>query len=295
MQKNFFMRPFYYTSLALAALLIYSCSGNQEKDSTSKDTSTSESTSKAQVTQTVSYNFPSALQITSLFKKAGLQYMEGIANTPKESSKFSSSFSKSLNLGIYGADLAYCVLSKQSQEANNYVKVTTELASDLGMNRVFNEGQFVQRFEKNISNEDSLHDIITELQMETDTYLQDNDQMHVSAIAFSGAWIEVMYLGSKSFEQSKGRGLSDKIAEQMIYLSKIIAVLKSHEKKESGITDLTKELNSLLDSYNGLESVKKSKAEIKEEDSGVIISLTDEETDLLNKKIGELRAKFINS
>jgi hypothetical protein len=295
MKKSGFRHPILFSALAVITLVFYSCTANQDKDSGSKDTSSSESPSKAMAGQSVAYNFPSALQIASLFKKAGLQYMQGIANKPKESSKFNSTFSKSLNLGIYGADLAYCVLSKQSQEANDYVKATTELASDLGMNRIFNEGQFVQRFEKNISNEDSLRDIITELQMETDTYLQDNDQMQISAIAFSGAWIEVMYLGAKSFEQSKGKGISDKIAEQMIVLSKIIEVLKSHEKKESGIAGLVKDLDGLLVAYNGLDSVKKSKAEIKEEDSGVIISLTEDETGVLTKNINELRAKFITS
>ncbi|MCC6690231.1 MAG: hypothetical protein IT235_01735 [Bacteroidia bacterium] len=79
----------------------------------------------------------------------------------------------------------------------------------------------------------------------------------------------------------------------MTILTKIINVLKVHESKEPGITSLVTEMTGLLDVYNGFESVKKSKTNI-EEDSSLVVELTEAETTDLVKKITEIREKFVS-
>ena len=295
MQKPNLLNVLKYTLAVAIAVTMVSCSSSNETKDQNTETQTIDSSAQKTESPEVSYNLPSPLQIASLFKKSGLKYIEGITNAQKDPSKYTSNFSKSLNLGIYGADLAYCVLNKQNQEATNYMKASTTLSSSLGMTSIFEEGGFVKRFEKNINNEDSLRNIIAELQMATDTYLEDNEQQQISAIAFSGAWTEAMYIGSKVFEKSKDQNLNNKISEQMTILSKIINVLKSHESKDPGISTLVADLNTLLVIYNDFDSVKKSKAEVKEDDFGSVVTLTEKETGDLIKKINELRNKFVNS
>lgn len=295
--KKFYSLATYTLSIATAVLL-FSC-GNGTKDP-STETQVPVAAEDTEVvstpsTEQVSYNLPSPLQIASLFKKSGLNYIEGITNAQKDPSKYTSNFSKALNLGVYGADLAYCVLNKQSQEATNYMKASTQLSSSLGMTSLFEENNFVKRFEKNINAEDSLRDIIAEVQMATDTYLEDNEQQQISSVAFAGAWTEAMYIGSRVFEKSKNKSLNNKISEQMTILSKIINVLKMRESKDPAIGSLVTDLNSLLEVYNGFESVKKSKAATAEDESEQVVNLSDDETNLLIKKIMELRNKFVNS
>jgi len=277
-----------------ASTLIFSCGGNDTKD-TAADKPSADSATQKTDDQDVSYNLPSPLQIASLFKKSGLKYIDGVTNKQKDPTKYTSNFSKSLNLGIYGADLAYCVLNKQSQEAMNYMKASTQLSGSLGMTSIFEEGSFVKRFENNINNEDSLRNVIAELQMATDTYLEDNEQQQISAIAFSGAWTEAMFIGSKVFEKSKEKSLNDKISEQMTILYKIISVLKLREAKDPGIPGLVKDLSGLLDVYNNFDSVKKSKTNAKDDDFGTVVGLSDQETTELIQKISQLRDKFVNS
>jgi len=279
-------------------LLLTSCSGNETKEQAKEqviDNQSSDSSKNKEALPEVSYNLPSPLQIASLFKKSGLVYIEGITNNQKDPAKYTSNFSKSLILGVYGADLAYCVLNKQNQDAMLYMKASTQLSGSLGMSSIFEEGSFVKRFEKNINNEDSLRNVIAEVQMATDTYLQDNEQQQISAIAFSGAWTEAMYLGSKVFEKSKDKKLNEKIQEQMTILSKIINVLKSRESKDPEITALASDLNGLLEVYDNFLSVKNSKTASNEEESNNLVILSDKETSDLIKKISELRNKFINS
>ncbi|MFL5762919.1 MAG: hypothetical protein ACJ77K_03185 [Bacteroidia bacterium] len=243
-------------------------------------------------TQEVTYSLPSPLQIASIFKKSGLKYKAGITSELKDPAKYTSNLSKAVNLGVYSADLSYAVLNKQNQEAMNYMKLSRQLADNLGMGTVFEQGNLSTRFEKNLSNEDSLAYIIAELQMVTDMYLDENDQQQITSIVFSGAWIESMYIGSKVYEKGKDKSLNNKLAEQMTILGSIINALKAEEKKDSGITGLIADLQSVKDIYDQLPSVKNNPGA--SEDTEKELSLTDDEVTQLTTKIEAIRTKFIN-
>ncbi|HEX8516915.1 MAG TPA: hypothetical protein VF868_12000 [Bacteroidia bacterium] len=278
--------------LIATGMLLASC-GNE----TSKEDSVTEADTVATETATVevedvSYSLPSPLQIASIFKKSGLKYKDGITSTLKDPSKYTTNLSKALNLGIYSADLSYTVLNKQNQEAMNYMKLCRQMADNLGMGSVFEQGNLSKRFEKNIGNEDSLAYIIAELQMVTDMYLDENDQQEVTSIVFAGAWIESMYVGSKVYEKGKDKSLNSKLAEQMTILGSIVNALKSQEKKDPAISGLVADLQSIKTIYDGLPSVKNQPEAA--EDSEKELSLTDEEVTTLTTKIEEIRTKFIN-
>ena len=83
------------------------------------------------------------------------------------------------------------------------MKLSRQMADNLGIGAVFEEGNLAERFEANLNNEDSLAYIIAELQMVTDMYLDENDQQQITSIVFAGAWIESMYIGAKVYEKDK--------------------------------------------------------------------------------------------
>jgi len=260
---------------------------NTENQVTAKDTVDA----VAEVEEELSYSLPSPLQIARIFKKSGLKYVEGLTSDQKDPSKYTSKFSKAINMGIYSADLAYNVINKQKQEALNYMKLSKQLADDLGMGSAFAEGNILQRFEKNLSNEDSLTYIVAELQMSTDTYLEDNEQQEISSIAFSGAWIESLYIGSKVFEKAKDAKLSSKISEQMTIVGQIITVLEKQKAKDAAIEGLVTDLSSIKAVYDKCESVKNFTPA--EEGVSEVINLSDEEVKTLSKTIIEVRTKFV--
>lgn len=242
-------------------------------------------------TQEVTYSLPSPLQIASIFKKSGLKYKAGITSDMKDPAKYTSNLNKAINLGVYSADLSYAVLNKQNQEAMTYMKLSRQLADNLGMGTVFDQGNLSTRFEKNLSNEDSLAYIIAELQMVTDMYLDENDQQQITSIVFSGAWIESMYIGSKVFEKGKDKSLNSKLAEQMTILESIINALKAEEKKDAAITGLIADLVVIKDVYDALPSVKNNPEGA--DDTEKELTLTDDEVSQLTTKIETLRMKFI--
>ena len=288
-KKSFVLKG---TMFIAAGMLMTACGSDTSKDDNIATTDTVATVTETVETSDVSYSLPSPLQIASIFKKSGLKYKDGITSGLKDPSKYTTNLSKALNLGVYSADLSYCVLNKQNQEAMNYMKLCRGMADNLGMGSVFEQGDLSKRFEKNLGNEDSLAYIIAELQMVTDMYLDENDQQQVTSIVFAGAWIESMYIGSKVYEKGKDKSLNGKLAEQMNILGSIINALKAQEKKDAGITGLLADLQGIKDVYDALPSVKNNPEAA--DDTEKEMTLTDDEVVTLTKKIEELRTKFIN-
>jgi hypothetical protein len=278
--------------LIATGMLLASCGNETTKDDSITGVDTVATETESVEVEDVSYSLPSPLQIASIFKKSGLKYKDGITSSLKDPSKYTTNLSKAINLGVYSADLSYTVLNKQNQEAMNYMKLCRQMADNLGMGSVFEQGNLSKRFEKNIGNEDSLAYIIAELQMVTDMYLDENDQQQVTSIVFAGAWIESMYVGSKVYEKGKDKSLNSKLAEQMTILGSIVNALKVQEKKDPAIGGLIADLNTIKEIYDGLPSVKDHPEA--SDDSEKEMSLTDDEVATLTKKIEEVRTKFIN-
>lgn len=279
--------------LCAAGLFLVSCGGGKSEEQTDGQTSDSISTDLTPVDSgAAEYSLPSPLQIASIFRRSGLNYQDGLTAPEANVDKFSTSFSQSIGLGVFSADLSYCVLNKQQQASINYMKSVRKLADKLGMASVFDNNGLASRFEKNISNEDSLGGIIAELQMETDLYLEDNEKQHVSAIVFAGAWIESMYIGGKLYDKSKNKKLLSKIVEQMTIMNNIVNVLKSYESKDAGITPIIADFNTINEIYNNFASVKN--AATNEDGEKQDVTITDEEAVTLAKKIEEIRTKFLN-
>ncbi len=279
------------SSLFIASTMLFVACGNSEapKDETATKVVVKEDSTSTNDVPETSYSLPSPLQIASIFKKSGMKYKADLTSQMKDPAKYSTNLSKSLNLGVFSADLSYCVLNKQSQEAMRYMKLCRSLADNLGMGSVFDESNLSKRFEKNLEIEDSLAYIIAELQMVTDMYLDENDQQQITSIVFAGAWTESMYIGGKVYEKGKEKGLNTKLAEQMNILGSIVNALKAVEKKDAAITGLIADMKSVKDIYDELPSVKSNNP-----DSDKPLSFTEDEVTKLSTKINELRTKFIN-
>lgn len=276
----------------IAVMLFASCNNNTPKDENTENIADSTVVSEREETNNVFYSLPSPLQIASIFKKSGLKYQDGITSDVKEPAKYTTSLLKSINLGIYSADLSYCVLNKQNQAAMNYMKLCRQLADNLGMGSVFEQNNLSKRFEKNLGNEDSLAYIIAELQMVTDMYLEENQQPQITAIVFSGAWIESMYLGSKLYETNKDKAMGAKLSEQMTILGSIVNALIVVKDKDPAIAGLIEDMQSIKNDYDKFPTVLSNVTPIDEEGEREI-NLTDNEITQLTTKIKDLRTKFI--
>jgi hypothetical protein len=279
----------------LSALVLISCHHeNGPSGNTVPGADTSKSANKAaemaadQDSET--FLLPSPLQIASIFKNAGLVFFPGLTSAVKDAAQYNSTFDAAINMGIFSADLSYCVLNKQTQEALDYMKVVKSLSEKLGFGSVFQSNSLMNRFQNNMGNTDSLASVIADLQMETDSYLEANKQKYVGIIAFCGAWVESMYVGSKVYEKGKSSNVSSRISEQMNILDNLEKLLVKYETADAHIKGLVTDLDAIQKEYAAYSEVKNFNP-----DGDQPISLTPEHIAQISSLVQDLRAKFIAS
>jgi hypothetical protein len=234
------------------------------------------------------YILPSPLQIALIFNHAGLEYQVDMTNDPEKSTTYVSKNSRLLNFGAYSADLSYCVVNDESDQALKYISVVRDMSEDLGLGSVFNSEKLMGKFERNLTNQDTLIEILTELQESLDEYVDDNDERFMHACIFTGAWIESMYLGYKSAtDLSMGR----KLTEQMTILDNIVVGLDKNPSNDEAITKLVEGLREARAAYENFESIKA--LDDSEEADFSLLEISDEEIEQLGTILEQLRNSFV--
>jgi hypothetical protein len=287
--------------LGLGVLLsLNSCGGGNESEKKDdiKDTLVVTETNKEinENNETSLYSLPSPVQIAEIFKKAGLKYFTGITNPVENSNKYSSgnTVTKTLGLGVYLADLSYCILNKQNQESKNYLKTCIQLAESVGLAKAFKSNHVPERIEKNMESQDSIAMILAEIQLRADNLLAENKQGYISVITFTGAWIESMYIGTQVHEKEKNPNVTIHIIEQMGIVENIVKALTvTSASKDVDVSYLLQEMKAIDTMYNNFKSVM----EIKISDPDVIdpakLTISAEELLGFSKKIEEIRNHIV--
>jgi hypothetical protein len=270
MRKIKFILPFALSSL----LFLGACGGgeNKQEESSAEEfeyTEAEQEESSEQVEQT-QYFLPSALQIGSVFQKSGLKYYEGIVNSPLNVEKYDTKNSMLLNFGGYSADLAYCVLNGQNQIALNQMKALRGLAEGIGMSSIFNSESLFNKFENNLGNQDSVIEVMVQIQENIDMFIDDNNMQSMANIMFAGAWIEGMYIGVKATSNEEETQITGRLIEQMVILDNLVKAISSVENKSGNLEEIEKSLISLRDYFNNLEEIKgKQNINYKEVEIGI--------------------------
>lgn len=292
MRRNYI--PLLLCVFGLSAFVLVSCHHDNNANNGIPGADTAKSANKAKTMDadqdSESFLLPSPLQIASIFKNAGLVYFPGLTSPVKDASQYNSTFQASINMGIFSADLSYCILNKQTQESLDYMKTVKSLAEKLGFGSVFQTNSLMSRFQNNMGNTDSLASVIADLQMQTDTYLEQNKQKYVGVIAFSGAWVESMYIGSKVYEKGKSSNVSSRISEQMNILDNMIKLLNKYQAADPHISGLAKDLQAVQNEYSAYSEVKNYNP-----DGDQPIMLSPEHIAQISSLVQDLRAKYISA
>jgi len=272
--------------LVAASLLLSACGGNDGKEKANDNNQVETGTAPT----TADFVLPSPLQISFLFKKAGLKYIPNITNPTGNISKYNTDLSKSLNFGVYSADLSYSVFNAESQQKLDYVKAVKQLSDELGMLQVVDQS-LIDSFEKNINNEDSLVSYLAISQEKMDEYLKDNNLEHKEVIFFTGAWIEGMYLGSRDISKADPK-MGARLVEQMTIMDNLLIGLNVYPHKDSDIESLIADLTELKSLFKNFEALKlvDDWDDIDFEE----LKLPKEDLDKLAKAVEKIRTKIIN-
>ena len=294
--KNVFL-----LSLTGFMIVLSGCnSGNNEGTATESesDTTAAQEDNKGANAQNIFYSIPSPVEVAQLIKKAGAKYEKSYLNPIENVSKYTSSISKALNLGVYGSDLSFTSIFEQTQESMLYLKCANKLADGLGINGAFG-AQTMSRVESNMDNRDSLLDIISEAFWTADSYLKENDRPNTSALILAGGWVEGLYIATKVADVTHNEGIITRIAEQKLSLQNMISLIESYGKDES--TDLIlNDFKALQTMYDGVEFTK-SKVEATTDKTTQIttiggaskVAITPEQLKQISEKIQSIRTYII--
>lgn len=281
-------------TIALLSSALIACNDSKSDEHTGdSDTDTLATATDSSASQQSNFLLPSPLQIAYIFKKSGLNYVAGTTHDIAKEASYTSSYSQSVNLGVYSADLAYCSLNKQQQEAINYMKVVKSLSNKLGMSSVFNTENLAKRFESNISKEDSVMLILSELQNRSETFFHDNDRRITAAYVFSGAWIEGIYIATRVINTDKDNKITRQLADQVSILDNLIKELTKYQAKEENSKQLLAKLGNirtLILAISGIKEIIESP-----NPAGIKVAPTEQQLQQLNKEVGSLRNTIVNA
>ncbi len=222
--------------LSSIVLLISACN-TKTIDSTldddiviSKDTMSD--TVHQKVVKKIFYNIPSPIEISSMLKRAGVNYNAEYLNSFKKANDYTTVEEMSTNLGVYGADLSYNRLYDQIQESVNYFSAIKKLSDNLGIPQD-QSGSAAERLESNLENRDSLLNIISQTYSNADQYLKQNDKGNIASLIIMGGWVEALYIGTQIASlPGDNQSILESIAEQKFSLDNLIGLLSNYKDDE---------------------------------------------------------------
>lgn len=284
---------------ALAFTTLISCTNQTEEKNTTDELTDSlnvptDSLAAIEEESDVSYNLPSALQIAYVAKKSGATYNVDFLNKTENAPKYNTSnYKRAVNFGIYSSDLANCVFNKKYQESKQYLKALKEMGSYLGLNQAFESDNLAERFDKNLTNEDTLVKIVSNVQLKTDELFEHNKQKHITVIAFAGAWVESLNLANESYLKQKNKKVLMGMFEQILFAPTLISALEANKTKEPEIEGLLKSIKSINEKFNAIPAVK-STLDKEEELDFSTMNFTDSEVESITKLVKDLRTEMVN-
>ena len=248
-------KRYIYLSTVIAGLLLTgSCSNksgeeNKEQTAETQDTMPVSEVATFQFTYTIA-NLPPPMQVLDEFSKSKLDVNTSLLNPAESADKYMTSLKQAMNYGIYGVDLGYLVVNNRTLDAIKYYNTAKKLAAQLGMEETFN--QFVNRFETNSNNRDSLTRVIDDAYAATDAYLRSNKRLETASQVLAGSWLECQYLTVKSLltatRNADNEILYKRVWEQRLYLDNITKLLSEFADNDE-VKKIKSDFEALLTIY----------------------------------------------
>lgn len=195
------------------------------------------------------FNVPSPVQTALLFRKLGVAYDKSLLLPSEQASKLTGRGSKALAMGMYGADLAYATIHKDGTRSIATLGLIERLSTELELGNAF-DAALLERFKRNVANEDSLLALNGVAFRAADAYLQENGRNDVSVLVLTGGWIESLYLMVNAGDAKNADAISGRVGEQKRTLDDLVKALEAMQ--DTALQPLLAELRSLQAAYQGV-------------------------------------------
>ncbi len=218
---------------------------------------------------------PNSFEVTQMLNDLGISYILGLSNSVSNVDRYFTERSKALNLGVYGADLAYASTYHMKQDVMLYLEATKKLTDELQISTAFNE-TLVESIEKQLDDKEELIKIITDSFNETYDFLNRNGKASLSLLVVGGSWVEGLFLTTHvSANVYHNYDIVKIIHGQKEPLEKLISVLEEYQDEQI-IQEFINDLSPLKGIYDSIGD-----------------SLTEDQVNDISSAVETLREKII--
>ncbi len=299
------MKSYYYT--ILISLVLVACGGNSKPDLAEvENTLATEEPTFPQIStdniESILSSIPHPLELAVHIQETGIEYNAGYLNSTDNYDNYTTSNSKALNLGIYGADLGYTNIYNQIQDGLNYLNVVSKLSDDLNIGQ-FLDIKVLMRLTDNATNLDSLLLITNQNFDNINNHFVKQNNASLSTLLLTGGWLEALHITNQvTLTQMDNKDLRERIGEQKIVLDNILLLLTVYSDHDQQIADLLIDMNRLRAAYDKVNIIYVYQESTSKIVDGILeivsnstseVEITDEDIVTISAIVEEVRNKII--
>ena len=231
-----------YLSVAIVALFLFSCGGSDKKSETSGEAAAFDEAESQVIDEIdkVIHELPPPSEVPYMLQATGADYNPELINKLENASRYQNNMDKAaMNLGSYATDIGYLASNDKTQDALKYMEVCQQLADKVGISAAF-DLDMMERFEKNLSNKDSLSNLINIAMTMAEEKLEDSDKLNMVALILSGSYIEGLYLSIMVIDTYPEDMLTE--SQRNLILEPLMKVIIDQEKSLIDIIALLKDI-----------------------------------------------------
>lgn len=268
-----------FTKILVAVMIItaaggYSCKNRGESKKQPESNMIEKEALENKLEENV-YPLPTSAEVIKQLSDLDLGYILGVTNPSHNAKKYVTSYSKSVNLGVYGADLSYVTVYNMQQDVINYLDAMHSLANDLNLTKIYDESLY-EKIRDNFDNRDTLVVILTEAFDRTYAYMIDAGQGNIAMLMLGGAWLEGMYLTLAVSESGAHlTGFEQVLIDQKNSFEMFLEIAKPH-LDDALVAKMMQDLQPIKDIYATLNT-----------------SLTMQNIEDLKRAVGAVRAEMV--
>ncbi len=226
-------------------------------------------------------DIPFAFELLDQLYQNNLPFNITSMNKAENISKYNRALSRSLNLGVYGSDLAYAITYEQFQLIASYTKNCKKMTEDLNLNVAFDE-MVLQRFNEYKDNKDSLSKLVYNSFSKIDKTLKSEERLEAAIMVLAGSWVESIYIATtanSSTVTATKEIINKSIANQKQSLQTLLALIDEFKRNEY-----------IEPIYNGLIDIQKEFS-LQNDDT----LLSEKQLKLISDKVALLRKKIVEN
>jgi len=233
--------------MILAVAGLYSCKHRGESKA-QKEIPAAERQSIEQNIEENVYPLPTSAEVIKKLGDLDLGFVIGLSNPPANAKNYVSSYSRSVNMGIYGADLSYATIYNVQQDVIDYLGSMRTLANDLNLSKIYDESLYT-KIKAQFDNRDTLVTILTNAYNKTYGYMVNGGQTNLALLMVGGAWVEGTYLTASVSETGNHvTGFESILLDQKKSFELFEEIAKPHSSDEM-VSKFLKELQPMQDFY----------------------------------------------